>query len=282
MSSVGKHIKQLRAVKHMTQEQLAENLFVTRQAVSAWETGKALPDLETLERIAAALGADVTELIYGAPRSPDLKSVKRRWAVIGGIFVFILSVLVVILHANGSLGTWISGLQYQVGHPAYNIFYQDLPGTYSLELDLKDPEANAGRVLYEDDSGCHIVVEELTEDGNGDVRVFFRAHGIYDRTGGQLVSGIVPLQTGTFHWEDRGWPQASVTVGNLTRKSSFAGSTGLNWKDGNYFGFYLTAEHADDRYFSYEDVAAQEGKITLSVSELTRMTTERMWYWDLY
>ena len=39
----------------MTQEQLAEKVFVTRQAVSAWETGKALPDVETLERIAGAL-----------------------------------------------------------------------------------------------------------------------------------------------------------------------------------------------------------------------------------
>ena len=56
MASVGSHIRRLRAAKHMTQEELAERLFVTRQAVSAWETGKALPDVETLERIAEALG----------------------------------------------------------------------------------------------------------------------------------------------------------------------------------------------------------------------------------
>ena len=42
MASVGKHIKRLRAARHMTQEQLAEKLFVTRQAVSAWETGGSL------------------------------------------------------------------------------------------------------------------------------------------------------------------------------------------------------------------------------------------------
>ena len=44
MASVGKHIKHLRTARNMTQEQLAERLFVTRQAVSAWETEKALPD----------------------------------------------------------------------------------------------------------------------------------------------------------------------------------------------------------------------------------------------
>ena len=38
MASVGKHIKHLRTARNMTQEQLAERLFVTRQAVSAWET----------------------------------------------------------------------------------------------------------------------------------------------------------------------------------------------------------------------------------------------------
>lgn len=39
MASVGTHIKWLRAAKRMTQEELAEQLRVTRQAVSAWETG---------------------------------------------------------------------------------------------------------------------------------------------------------------------------------------------------------------------------------------------------
>ena len=40
MASVGKHIKHLRTARNMTQEQLAERLFVTRQAVSAWERRK--------------------------------------------------------------------------------------------------------------------------------------------------------------------------------------------------------------------------------------------------
>ena len=45
MASVGSHIRRLRTAKHMTQEALAEKMFVTRQAVSAWETGKTLPDV---------------------------------------------------------------------------------------------------------------------------------------------------------------------------------------------------------------------------------------------
>ena len=39
MASVAKHIRRLRTERHMTQGDLAEKLFVTRQTVSAWETG---------------------------------------------------------------------------------------------------------------------------------------------------------------------------------------------------------------------------------------------------
>ena len=39
MSNIGKTIKKVRAEKGMTQEQLAERLHVTRQAVSNWEMG---------------------------------------------------------------------------------------------------------------------------------------------------------------------------------------------------------------------------------------------------
>ena len=54
---LGNQIKAHRAALSLSQEELAEQLHVTRQAVSAWETGKALPDVEMLERIAAALEA---------------------------------------------------------------------------------------------------------------------------------------------------------------------------------------------------------------------------------
>ena len=62
---VGRNCKRLRQRAGLTQDALAERLHVTRQAVSAWETGKNQPDVETLAAMAEALGADVRELIYG-------------------------------------------------------------------------------------------------------------------------------------------------------------------------------------------------------------------------
>lgn len=159
MSSVGTHIRRLRTARHMTQEQLAERLFVTRQAVSAWETGKALPDVETLERIAAALDAGVTEVIYGVPKTPDLKRQRRKWMAAGGITASILAVILIIFLKNGSYGTWRHGLAHQFFDSNYAIHYEMVP--WSVELDLTDLESNAEKVLYEDETGCRIVVDQV-------------------------------------------------------------------------------------------------------------------------
>lgn len=69
MNAVARNLKRLRKQTGLTQEELAERLHVTRQAVSSWETAKTQPDIETLTALAEALGTDVNELIYG-PR-PD-------------------------------------------------------------------------------------------------------------------------------------------------------------------------------------------------------------------
>ena len=61
----GEVIRRLREKKHMTQEELAEKLFVSSKAVSKWETGHGYPDISLLEPLAAALGISVIELFSG-------------------------------------------------------------------------------------------------------------------------------------------------------------------------------------------------------------------------
>ena len=65
MNEIGTNIKALRREKRMSQEQLAQALHVTRQTVSAWERGVALPGLDTLKEIALALEAEPERLLYG-------------------------------------------------------------------------------------------------------------------------------------------------------------------------------------------------------------------------
>ena len=49
----------------MTQEQVAEALDVTRQAVSKWETGAAEPSTSNLLALAKLYGIDLSELLRG-------------------------------------------------------------------------------------------------------------------------------------------------------------------------------------------------------------------------
>ena len=279
MASVGTHIKRLRAARHMTQEQLAETLFVTRQAVSAWETGKALPDVETLERIAAALDAGVTEVIYGVPKTPDLKRQRRKWMAAGGIIASILAVILIIFLKNGSYGTWRHGLAHQFFDSNYAIHYEMVP--WSVELDLEDLESNSGTLLYEDETGCRIVVDQVDENRPGEYRVWFRSHGVYDRTGGTLVSGChsVPAEK-TTHTLSRSAGMTAL-VDSRFYPCSVAGESGLLWKDGNQFGFHLNPRNED--HLPYRDVPIEGvNSITVNLTGLTRFSSRRLSCRDIY
>ncbi len=62
----GEVIRKLRENKKMTQEELAEKIFVSGKAVSKWETGRGYPDITLLEPLAMALNISVIELLSGA------------------------------------------------------------------------------------------------------------------------------------------------------------------------------------------------------------------------
>ena len=71
MRDIGKNIRYLRQLKKMTQDELAERLFVTRQTVSNYETGKSRPDIEMLIRIAQTLDTDPNTVLYGIPKQEN-------------------------------------------------------------------------------------------------------------------------------------------------------------------------------------------------------------------
>ena len=61
----GAVIRRLREQKGLTQEELAERLYVSGKAVSKWETGNGYPDISLLEPLAKALDISVIELLSG-------------------------------------------------------------------------------------------------------------------------------------------------------------------------------------------------------------------------
>ena len=60
-------ILSLRAQRGLSQEALAQSVYVTRQAVSRWETGETVPNTDTLKLLSRFFGVSINTLL-GSPR----------------------------------------------------------------------------------------------------------------------------------------------------------------------------------------------------------------------
>jgi transcriptional regulator with XRE-family HTH domain len=60
-------LKNLREKNNLTQDQLAERVMVTRQAISRWETGETQPNTETLKLLSKEFDVSINTLL-GSPR----------------------------------------------------------------------------------------------------------------------------------------------------------------------------------------------------------------------
>lgn len=67
METIGKRIAALRREKELKQDELAELLNVSPQAVSKWENDISCPDISLLPELARILGVTVDELLSGKP-----------------------------------------------------------------------------------------------------------------------------------------------------------------------------------------------------------------------
>lgn len=62
-------LKSIRKQAGMTQEQLAEKLGVSRQAVTKWETDAGVPDIENIKAISAMFDISIDELLSNERRT---------------------------------------------------------------------------------------------------------------------------------------------------------------------------------------------------------------------
>ena len=63
--NIGKHLKTLREKNNLTQEQLADKLFVSRSNVSKWERNISLPDAGTLLELSKIFNVSVDDILLG-------------------------------------------------------------------------------------------------------------------------------------------------------------------------------------------------------------------------
>jgi transcriptional regulator with XRE-family HTH domain len=77
---IGTFLKLLRKEKHLTQEQLAEQLGISNRTVSRWENGNNMPDISLLSEIAEFYDVSIPELIYGERKSENMREEAKEVA----------------------------------------------------------------------------------------------------------------------------------------------------------------------------------------------------------
>ena len=102
--SIGNNIKKFREMNHMTQDDLANRLFVTRQTISNYENERSRPDLDMLVKIADALNVDIKDIIYGKD-SIYQKIVKKH--LLYGIIVLLALVLIIYIVSNLNVSNYM-------------------------------------------------------------------------------------------------------------------------------------------------------------------------------
>lgn len=113
--SIANNLRQLRLNSGMTQEQVAEKIGVTRQALSSYEAGRTRPDIDMILRLSEVYGTDIDGVVHGQDRAlKSLRIVKR--------LALFLYALVAVLTGISSALLWSA-----------NRFYAIQPGQLSSE-----------------------------------------------------------------------------------------------------------------------------------------------------
>lgn len=77
LNKISSFIKSKRKKLGITQDELAEKLFVTEKAISRWETGRGTPDISLLLPLSKELNVEVSELLNGEENMKTKDEVKR-------------------------------------------------------------------------------------------------------------------------------------------------------------------------------------------------------------
>lgn len=101
---IGKKLKEVRMKLNLTQEQVAEELFVSRQTISNWENEKSYPDILSIIKLSDLYNISLDELLKGDQKMIEhldvsTNVVKSNKKLIGAIILNILLFLIMLVLA---------------------------------------------------------------------------------------------------------------------------------------------------------------------------------------
>ena len=102
MNQLAPQIKKLRTGQNLSQDDLAEKLYVSRQSISKYENGEATPDIDKLVQLAEIFDVSLDYLVLGKEPENNIKTTRAYqtaeqkmdiWQFIAGYWWIVLSIL---------------------------------------------------------------------------------------------------------------------------------------------------------------------------------------------
>lgn len=82
MNQLTQQIKKLRIGQNLSQDDVTEKLYISRQAISKWENGEATPDIDKLVQLAEIFGVSLDYLVLG--KEPEKEIVVEQRGKMNG------------------------------------------------------------------------------------------------------------------------------------------------------------------------------------------------------
>lgn len=190
--------------------------------------------------------------------------------------IILISMIIIILWLTGIMGLWLNGIAY-IGYNTKKFNDTEgylIPNEYSIFINLSNLEGNIGKELY-NDSVSKIYISWIDNTGSsnsGGYRIGFRSSGKYSLNGATLVSGA-RHETVNNSFTTYITGEMTAIYKNITYNSNVFGTSGLNYKDGDEFAFYIFPSEAYD-----------SGEISLQENDIVELYIKNLYknIWTKY
>lgn len=173
---IGKYIRDIRKKNGLTQQELADKLGVSFQAVSKWERGICLPDIYILREISKLFNVNIENILDGNS-NVDIKNTKdnnfKIYFIIGIIILVLITILIIIFNGGNpdfefkQISTSCDNFNI-TGSMAYN---KDKTSLYISSVEFCGSDDNQtyqsiGCSLYEDHEGVENKISSCNASNN--------------------------------------------------------------------------------------------------------------------
>lgn len=152
--NINENIKRLRTERGLTQQEVADKLFVTRQCISRWEGGKTLPDIKSIEQLALVFNCSINDIFEeDTLKELTLFTTNKTKNQRTYVFMFGLSFFFLLLLLSLSffiLNKRLEASNNQDINDTYAIIHEIDENNYSIVVSTSQTDTTKYTLIYQD------------------------------------------------------------------------------------------------------------------------------------